>query len=336
MNTLAVVELVRSRPAGLLTLGFWRGYLVTMRPYLLFVSGITGIVGLSLAPSISVGSTLLLGLVFFLSYGFGQALTDCFQLDTDRLSAPYRPLVRGEIARRDVMAVSLIGLLAIGVVLTLYNRWNLTLAAASVAGLVTYTYFKRRWWAGPFYNAWIVAALALLGYLSGVGAAGDHIGWSTQLVGTLAAVFFGYANFVLTGYYKDISADRATGYHTFPVLFGLRPSALASHALALLTLLACAAVVYATLAEARLAAGQAAALAFLAAGIARAVQAQVRIHGVSDESEAHRAIEPVVHAYILLLSAIAALQKPTWTFGLILFYAVFLAAMRRRPMKEQI
>jgi hypothetical protein len=62
----------------------------------------------------------------------------------------------------------------------------------------------------------------------------------------------------------------------------------------------------------------------------------VRIHGVSDESEAHRAIEPVVHAYILLLSAIAALQKPTWTFGLILFYAVFLAAMRRRPMKEQI
>ena len=28
----------------------------------------------------------------FLAYGFGQALTDWFRRDTDRLSAPYRPL----------------------------------------------------------------------------------------------------------------------------------------------------------------------------------------------------------------------------------------------------
>jgi 4-hydroxybenzoate polyprenyltransferase len=31
---------------------------------------------------------------------------------------------------------------------------------------------------------------------------------------------FAYANFVLIGYLKDISADRATQYKTFPVVFG--------------------------------------------------------------------------------------------------------------------
>ena len=36
----------------------------------------------------------------------------------------------------------------------------------------------------------------------------------------LLAVFFGYANFVLAGYFKDVDADRATGYHTLPVVFG--------------------------------------------------------------------------------------------------------------------
>ncbi|MBM3297987.1 MAG: penicillin-binding protein 2, partial [Candidatus Aminicenantes bacterium] len=49
-------------------------------------------------------------LPLFLSYGFGQALTDCFQTDTDSLSAPYRPLVRGTISRGQVLAVSLGGL----------------------------------------------------------------------------------------------------------------------------------------------------------------------------------------------------------------------------------
>jgi len=336
MNTVAIEERAKIEHGRVLSWGFWRDYIVTMRPYLLFVSGITGVVGLSLAPSIAIGSSLILGLAFFLSYGFGQALTDCFQLDTDSLSAPYRPLVKGTIRRRDVLVVSLVGLVAIGVVLTLYSHWNIPLAAAAVAGLATYTYFKRRWWAGPFYNAWIVAAVALLGYLSGLGAAGARITGSVQLTATLVAVFFGYANFVLTGYYKDISADRATGYRTLPVVFGLRLSSYVSDAFAFLTVLACAVAVYATLGDARLVTGHAVAFAFLAAGLTRAILTQVRIHKVRDESEAHRAIDPVVRAYILLLAAVTLCQKPGWAPALLIFYAAFLAAMERRPMKEQI
>lgn len=328
-----------TEPKLSLPAGFVRDYVVTMRPYLLFVSGITGVAGLALASRPPAVGTALLGLVFFLSYGFGQALTDCFQLDTDSISAPYRPLVRGTIRRRDVLAVSLAGLLACGLVVVRYNPWNLPFVALTVAGLATYTHFKRRPWSGPFYNAGIVAVLLLIGYASGVGAAGAVEGrgpGSVVFVGTAVVVFFGYANFVLTGYYKDISADRASGYRTLPVVSGLRFSSTVSDSFALLSLLGVILAVRGALTTASTATLPIVSMALLAAGVGATALGQIRLHRVDHESVAYRAIQPVVHAYILLLAGIAALLRPSWAGGLVLFYGAFWITMRTRPEREQI
>jgi 4-hydroxybenzoate polyprenyltransferase len=325
-----------STPARVLSREFVRDYVITMRPYLLFVSGIAGIVGLALAPQIPAADTLLLAAAFFLSYGFGQALTDCFQVDTDSLSAPYRPLVRGYIGRRDVMTVSLAGLAAIGLTLALYNALNIPLAALAVVGLATYTPFKRRWWAGPFYNAWIVALLTVIGYFAALGAAGAAAEASPALLATVLCVFFGYANFVLAGYYKDISADRATGYRTLPVVSGMKVSAGVSDVFAAAGAFACGFVVWLSLAGAAKEPGGVIAELFLAAGVAAAVIAQLRLHQVKEEGEAHGAIGLTVHAFILQLSAIAAAQKPSWAIWLVVFYIAYNSAMSRRPMREQI
>ena len=96
----------------LIDVRFWALYLVEMRPYLMFLSATTGIAGLALAPDLTVLHLLILTSLFFLAYGFGQALTDCFQTDTDALSAPYRPLAQGKLSRRNVLEVSLAGLVA--------------------------------------------------------------------------------------------------------------------------------------------------------------------------------------------------------------------------------
>lgn len=312
-----------------------RSYVTTMRPYLLFVSGITGLAGLALGPVTGTGRIILAGAAFFLSYGFGQALTDCFQLDTDTLSAPYRPLVQGRLARGPVLFASLGGLLVCGLILVWYHPANAALALLSVGGLATYTWFKRRWWGGPFYNAWIVALLVVMGYLV---AAGPHgtVRISGELGGLLVVAFFGYANFVLTGYYKDIPADRATGYRTAPVVFGLGVSAWVSDAFALVSL-------GGVLLAARAAPGTSPASPqhvvaplLLAAGVGTTLIGQVRLHGVRSAATAYRAIVPVVHAYILLLSGITALHRPEWTWWLLLFYAAFALAMARRPEREQI
>jgi len=321
-------------PARPLSRAFVADYVVTMRPYLLFVSGITGLVGLALGPSVRLAETLALAVVFFLSYGFGQALTDCFQTDTDALSSPYRPLVQGRLRRRDVLAVSLGGLLLGGAIAMRHQVLNVPLVLGIVAGLATYTWFKRRWWAGPFWNAWIVAALMLVAWLAAVGAAGERPGWNAALTGAVTAVFFGYANFVLTGYYKDISADRATGYRTLPVVFGTRVSARISDAFAILQM---AGLLLAWVALAPAASPLALILGglFLAAGCGAVALGQLRLRQVT-EATAHAAIAPVVHGYILSLAGVAALARPAWASALALFYAGYLIALRRRPMPEQI
>jgi 4-hydroxybenzoate polyprenyltransferase len=279
---------------------------------------------------------LPLFVVFFLGYGFGQALTDCFQTDTDSLSAPYRPLVQGLVARRDVMLVSLLGLVLSGAALLFYHPLNLPLALFEILGLATYTIAKRRWWAGPFYNAWIVALLVGIGYVSVRGAAGEPLVWKPELLWATLAAFFGYANFVLAGYFKDVSADRATGYNTLPVVGGFRVSAHTSDVFALLTLLAVFGGVSAVFGSAEMVPAQIVGLVLIALGTGTLIMAQVRLHCVTDESQAHTAVSPVVRSYVLLLAGVTAVNRPEWALFLILFCGSFEWVLRRRPMREQI
>jgi 4-hydroxybenzoate polyprenyltransferase len=305
-----------------------------MRPYLLFVSGITGIVGLSFAPERSLVTTTVLFLAFFLSYGFGKALTDCFQIDTDTLSSPYRPLTQGVISKKSVLTVSLMGLSLIGVILTVNALINLFLTVFATFGLATYTFFKKQWWAGPFYNAWIVSILCLIAYIAGSGTINTRL--NTEFCLVLLVVFFGYANFVLTGYFKDITADRQTGYNTLPVVYGLTISKVISDIFAILTILLCGAVLYLLYFSNPHLVFKSYSLIIFILGCTASLIAQVRLHIVQHESEAHRAISLVVHAYILLLSSIAIVQKPDWSLFISLFYLGFIMTMKFRPMEAQI
>lgn len=188
----------------------------------MFVSGISGLAGISIAGTgnFDIYDQLLAFTPLFLGYGFGQALTDCFQLDTDVISAPYRPLSQGLISVKSVMIVSLIGLLLISGILVYLNIWNLLLCFLSIVGLATYSIVKKRYWfAGPLYNAWIVALLPVMGYISLTGEDFKILA-ETNVQQLIALSFFSYAHFVLIGYLKDISADKKAGYKTLPVVFG--------------------------------------------------------------------------------------------------------------------
>jgi len=312
------------------TFSFARGYLVTMRPYLMFLSGVTGIAGMSFG---NTGDPLRLVSIFaacFLSYGFGQALTDCFQTDTDAISSPYRPLTRGAISRPATMAVSLAGVCACVGILGFWNPWNFVIGLLAGAGLATYTWFKRRWWGGPWYNAWIVCALFIMAAL----ASGWEPGGNDRMVSwALTGIFFGYANFVLAGYFKDIGADRATGYDTFPVRFGRRNAVLVSDAFAAgLAISAAVIIVHGTPGGT----GGVGGSLFFLASVVMLVLGQWELHRNSSDDRAYRSIVPVVHAYILFLAGVAASKMPGWFFPLLGFYLAFCSVIMRRPERSQI
>ncbi|MCX6841977.1 MAG: UbiA family prenyltransferase [candidate division WOR-3 bacterium] len=321
--------------AGILTLRFWRAYLITMRPYLLFVSGAAGAVGLAFIPEPVIWRVVLAFFPLFLSYGLGQALTDCFQTDTDSISSPYRPLVRGEVSRRNVLTVSLTGLILGTLIVGYLSRIALGLSALAILGLLTYTFFKRRWWGGPAWNSWIVALLPLIGRHvdSGYRITG-FFGWTDPhalaFSVAVAAVFFGYANFVVMGYFKDITADRQTGYDTFPVRFGWVANAIFSDLLAIgITLGAGAAIVLSGPVK------PLAGVVFLA-GFVINLWAQVAIHRIRDEAKSHGPIANVVRAFVIYGLAMVLALKPGWVIPAVVFYVLFEVVLKLRPEQAQV
>ncbi|MFH1010406.1 MAG: UbiA family prenyltransferase [bacterium] len=320
---------------SMLQSGFWSSYWVTMRPYLLFVSGAAGAVGLSFIPNLEWTRGLPAFLVLFLSYGFGQALTDCFQTDTDALSSPYRPLIRGAITRRQVLMTSLAGLSLSAVILAWLNPIILLVSSAAVFGLLTYTFFKRHWWGGPFWNSWIVALLPVIGCLSGSESHPTNPFQTPSAIvfpfwASVATIFFGYANFVVMGYFKDISADRKTGYRTLPVVFGWKAAAFCSDTLALATVLcACLFVI----AHSHV---QPLPVVLLAVGIFLSIRAQRKIHRVRDEKKTYKPISHVVRVFLLYGLAIIVSNKPSWSLVAAIYYLLFEVALRVRPEEAQV
>jgi geranylgeranylglycerol-phosphate geranylgeranyltransferase len=323
-------------PFPTLSWRFWRAYGVTLRPYLLFVSGASGLVGLALAHALR-GTALFAGaLAFFLCYGLGQAITDTFQTDTDALSSPYRPLVRGEITPRQVLAVSLGSLALIAFFFVYLNPWTIVPAAIAVVGLVLYTPFKRHWWGGPPWNSWIVAMLPLIGFLLGGGTLRDAL-VRTDVWLAMGSIYFSYAVFVLLGYFKDVEADRATGYDTLVVHFG-RPVSVGASAVHSVLALVCSVLLVAVARAPTRSVGAAVVVggALWMMGAFAILVAHWRIAQTTRDDEAYPAVALVVAGYVALHLGEAALLRPGLYLAALLIFPVSVAALVLRPEKTQV
>ena len=327
-------SIVLNKPYKTFSISFIRAYLITMRPYLLFVSGITGITGMSFIQGLTSAQGFLIFLASFLSYGFGQALTDCFQTDTDSISSPYRPLTQGLISKTQVLILSTIGLMFCVGIFSMYNTINVVLGIISGIGLATYTYFKKRFWSGPFYNAWIVAILFVMAFLCGGNWA--QLTNDLRLIYSVIAVFFGYANFVLVGYFKDVEADSKTAYNTLPVVFGRKTASDISNLFGLITIISAILVFANQGVQIKLISEIILSYTFLISGILSMIFCQISVHFIKKDSESSSAISLSVHSYILLLASITVLNKADWIIPMIAFYLLFNLTMYLRPSKSQI
>jgi 4-hydroxybenzoate polyprenyltransferase len=300
---------------------------LTCRPYLMFVSGAAGLVGLALAHP-SIGRALPAFVALFVSYGLGQALTDVFQTDTDALSAPERPLVQGAIDKRTVLIGSLGGLAVCTAVIVALSPSAILPAVIAVAMLATYTPLKRRWWGGPPWNSAVMALLPILGYLAGGMALGPALADKAVLAAVVSS-FGTYAVFVLLGYLKDVDADRATHYNTIAVRFGRRAAVIGSAAFAGPGLLASVWLVRPSIAP------SAGALLW-AVGVVALIVAHLHAWKSKSDADAWPGIQVSVHGFVALHLGEAALIEPNWTTTAWLLFAASIVAMLRRPVLRQV
>lgn len=318
-----------------MSFGFWKAYWITLRPYLFFISGIAGFYGIANNPDIPVYKLVLGTIAFFLTYGLGQALTDVFQTDTDSISSPYRPLVQGLITKRQVFTVSMTGLFGCLWIFILFNPWLLLPGIIGVLGLILYTFFKRRWWGGPFWNAWIVALLVLMGKMTH--AYTLNRAFDRDLIFGMVSFFFSYAVFVLAGYLKDISADKQTGYHTIPVKFGWKPAVFVS----LFYVLTAAVFSFLILKNNYGFQFSTATNIFIfiiwLTGILVFLVAHIQLLMIKEnEKKAYAGIANVVRGFLLIHIAESLVFKPSLVVFGIVYYLLFEFVLFVRPEKSQV
>ena len=190
-----------------------------MRPYLFFITGIAGWLGILFAntsPSI-LRQIVVLG-ILFLSWGINQIVNDLLGVKEDKINAPHRPIASGELKQRHVLLVTLF-LFLLGAIITYFlNPYALIIYFTGYIFNIIYEYFKGvpllgNIWFGiliavvPFYGALAVSKENLMSVLC-----------NKDLI--YIALFIALISSTMTffTYFKDYFGDKQTNKKTLVVL----------------------------------------------------------------------------------------------------------------------
>lgn len=225
---------------------FGRAYVKSMRLYYSFVTGIAGWLGVSYYEYLAAVSSertieiapepekkLIILVLLFLSWGVNQIINDYLGLPEDRINAPRRPMVTGELNPRAALLVSIVLLVASGLVTCWYLQpVAVVFLAAGVLLNIIYEFAKGHGaWGNLVFGLMITMAPCFGGYASGPTL-------STVLVphrlSVLLLVFVMNSTMTFYTYFKDYKGDQSAGKKTLVVRLGLERARLLSVGMAFL------------------------------------------------------------------------------------------------------
>jgi len=224
-----------SRP-GSAVIRFAKSYVRSMRLYYSFVTGIAGWLGVAYYEHLAGNPALrtievapapekklLILTILFLSWGVNQIVNDYLGLKEDRINAPQRPMVTGELDSRLAILVSATLLVISGVITWFYLQPAAVLfLAGGVLLNILYEYAKGRGILGNLvFGLMITMAPLYGGYASGPTAA---TAIQSNRISVLLLVLVLNALMTYYTYFKDYRGDLIAGKRTLVVVFGLEKS----------------------------------------------------------------------------------------------------------------
>jgi geranylgeranylglycerol-phosphate geranylgeranyltransferase len=225
---------------------FIKAYIKSMRLYYSFVTGMAGWLGVAyyeylahtpaersieIAPSPEKKIVILA--LLFLSWGINQIINDFLGLKEDRINAPHRPMVTGELNQTAALIVSIALIFTSGAITWFYlEPIAVIFLAAGVLLNIIYEYAKGHGILGNIvFGLMITMAPLFGGYAAGPTS-------STVLlphrVSVLILVWVMNGLMTYYTYFKDYKGDRKAGKRTLVVSFGLDKSRLIAIASAFL------------------------------------------------------------------------------------------------------
>ncbi len=217
-----------------------------MRLYYAFVTGIAGWIGVSfyqfLRPEeVTTQKGAMILILLFLSWGINQIVNDYLGLAEDRINAPNRPMVTGELPPRPAMLVSAFLLVVVSALSWTLNPWSVLPIVAGVLLNVLYEYAKAWSLWGNLVFGVSISMCTIYGFLAS-GPVVTPLFTSNRLCGIVLVIIFNGLMTYFT-YFKDYEGDKQAGKLTFIVRHGIGISRYAGIAGALTTCLLLVAMV---------------------------------------------------------------------------------------------
>ncbi|MBP7275385.1 MAG: UbiA prenyltransferase family protein [Kiritimatiellae bacterium] len=200
-------------------------YIKSMRLYFAFITGIAGWIGVSFYRFCMPAHTdpwrnALILLLLFLSYGINQVVNDYFGLVEDRINAPNRPMVTGELQPRAALLVSCALMAAVLVVSWVLGPWSLVPVIAGVLLNILYEFAKSWSLIGNIVFGLSIAMCTAYGFLAAGPLPSPVFTPNRICVFILVALLNALMTYYT--YFKDYRGDAAAGKRTFVVKYGLR------------------------------------------------------------------------------------------------------------------
>ncbi|MCE5197980.1 MAG: UbiA family prenyltransferase [Armatimonadota bacterium] len=206
-------------------MAFARAYIKSTRLYYAFVTGIAGWVGVSSYHWLMPGhvnytrSSIILAMLF-LSWGINQIFNDYLGLPEDRINAPNRPMVTGELNAKWSLWLSSALLIGVLIVSFYLNPWSLIPVIAGVLLNILYEYAKAWSLIGNLIFGLSIAMCTAYGFLA-AGPNPDPVFTSNRICAfVLVAILNGLMTYYT--YFKDYEGDKSAGKRTFIVKHGLK------------------------------------------------------------------------------------------------------------------
>jgi 4-hydroxybenzoate polyprenyltransferase len=193
-------------------------YLEMARPYTLFHAGTLALAAALVASEghLSAPRAALIWLTPTVGWLAGLVTSDYHDRHLDRLEKPHRPIPSGRVGEREAFRL-MIGLIAAGFVGALLLGWRTFLLAWVVMALgIAYAgTFKAKGLLGHGDRGALAALTVVFGSLAATGGVPARV-WP------LVALFFLHDSATnLLGAIRDLAGDRAAGYATIPVRYGV-------------------------------------------------------------------------------------------------------------------
>lgn len=209
-------------------MNFIWAYIKSMRLYYAFVTGIAGWVGVAYyeyvaKEPIDFYKKAIILIILFMSWGINQIINDYLGIKEDRINAPLRPMVTGELLPHKALITSVILLLVSFLIMGSYLE-PIAIIPAIVGVLlnVVYEYAKGHGILGNIVFGVMISMSLAVGFFAAGPVEYPYISKTLLALIMIVAVINAVMTFYT--YFKDYKGDKEAGKKTIVVKYGIGKS----------------------------------------------------------------------------------------------------------------